>query len=251
MDELLSRQIARLNSEITLLEEKTHGNRPNTYRPKLAKRLYELGMLYKYECNDPERAEVFLARSADQYDQYTGRIKQATSDKIETLRQLVALYRMTDRTDMIENTLFRLLKVYEPLAEKYWWIYSENVAIIQWELGNLYASMNRSDAAEQMYRKSLATHAEFDDEDKGRYCPGTAQCYRSLGRLLEAQGRFSEAKKCYRTAIDMLKELGETDPSERGRFAASLKMSRALLADLNRKLRDMKKGSPNPNPGKD
>lgn len=251
MDELLTRPIARLESEITLLEEKLHGNRPNTYRFKLAKRLYELGMLYKYECNDFERAEIFLIRSADQYDHYTGRIKQATSDKIETLRQLVALYRMTDRTDMIEHTLFRLLKIYEPLAQEYWWIYSENVAIIQWELGNLYASMNRSDAAEQMYRKSLATHAEFDDEDKGRYRPETAQCYRSLGRLLEAQGRFSEAKKCYRTAIDMLKELGETDPSERSRFAAPLKMSRKLLTDINRKLRDMKKGSPNPNPGKD
>lgn len=251
MDELLSRQITQLESEITLLEEKTHGNRPNTYRPKLAKRLYELGMLYKYECNDPERAEVFLARSADQYDHYTGRIKQATSDKIETLRQLVTLYRMTDRTDMIENTLLRLLKVYEPLAEKYWWIYSENVAIIQWELGNLYASMDKSDTAEQMYRESLATHAEFDDEDRGRYVPGTAQCYRSLGRLLEAQSRYNEAKKCYRTSIDMLKELEEIDPSERSRFAAPLKKSRALLSDLNRKLRDMKGHTSSSDPGKD
>ena len=51
-------------------------------------------------------------------------------------------------------------------------------------------------------------------------------------------------------SIDILKELGEIDPSERSRFAAPLKMSRALLTDLNRKLRDMKKGTLDPAPEK-
>lgn len=251
MDELLTRQITRLESDIAILEEKILGNRPNTYLPKLAQKLYELGLLYGYECNDLERAEAYLTRSAEYYDRYTGHIEKTTFDKIETLRQLVNLYRKTDRTEQIETTLLRLLQIYRPLAEKYWWIYSENVAIIQWELGNLYASMDKSEAAEQMYRESLKTRAEFDEEDKGRYRPGTAQCYRSLGRLLEAQNRFSEAKKYYTTSIDILKELKDIDPSEQSRFVAPLKMSRALLSDLNRKLRDQKKRSSKSNIGKD
>ena len=129
MDELLSRQIARLESELAHLTE-VLPNRPNTYLPKLGKTAYELGMLYWQECNDLERAETFLTRSAEYYDRYTGRIRQALFDRIETLRQLVILYRLTDRTEQIEKTLLRLLKIYEPLAQKYWWIYSENVAII-------------------------------------------------------------------------------------------------------------------------
>lgn len=251
MDELLSRQIARLESELAHLTE-VLPNRPNTYLPKLGKTAYELGMLYWQECNDLERAETFLTRSAEYYDRYTGRIRQALFDRIETLRQLVILYRLTDRTEQIEKTLLRLLKIYEPLAQKYWWIYSENMAIIQWELGNLYAYMDNREAAEQMYRNSLKTRAQFDEEDKGRYRPGTAQCYRSLGQLLETQGRFSEAKTCYRTSIDLLRELETLDPSERSRFIAPLKTSRALLADLNRKLRDSKtKPSGNTSSSKD
>ena len=73
MDELLSRQIARLESELAHLTE-VLPNRPNTYLPKLGKTAYELGMLYWQECNDLERAETFLTRSAGYYDRHTGRL---------------------------------------------------------------------------------------------------------------------------------------------------------------------------------
>lgn len=105
-----------------------------------------------------------------------------------------------------------MLEIQKRLAENYWWIYLEDVAITQWRLGNLYVDMRRFNSAERLYSASLDTRSEFDREDIYRYRPATAQCQRSLGKLYEVHLKnYPKAEQCYRKSIEILQELCETN----------------------------------------
>lgn len=206
--------------------------RPGTYLPKLGAAYYELGRTYLFEYQDDGLAEKMFLRSLDAYEKYKGRKRSVLFDRIHLLEDLITLYNRTEQLERSERMLLRLLEIDRKLAEEDWLVYSENVAIVQWRLGNLYAGMERWDSAERMYREALATRNEFDQEDPCRYYPGTAQCYRSLGMLYAMYLHdFPEAETCYLKSIGILQELGE-DPYERCNCLRPLLRSVDLLADL-------------------
>ena len=60
---------------------------------------------------------------------------------------LVNLYNRSNRLELSEQILLRMLEIQKRLAENYWWIYLEDVAITQWRLGNLYVDMRRFNSA--------------------------------------------------------------------------------------------------------
>ena len=126
-----------------------------------------------------------------------------------------------------------MLEIQKRLAENYWWIYLEDVAITQWRLGNLYVDMRRFNSAERLYSASLDTRSEFDREDIYRYRPATAQCQRSLGKLYEVHLKnYPKAEQCYRKSIEILQELCENE-YDRCNFIRSLQHSQLLLAHLH------------------
>lgn len=159
--------------------------RPNTYIAKIAELLYDLGYLYWMHLDDMASAEKMFLQALEYFEKYRGQKKEMVSLKIKTMEYLVRIYNRTDRLELSEQMLLRILEQQRQLAQKCWWIYLENVAITQWQLGNLYVDMERFQEAEQMYLTALETRTEFEDEDPDRYRPATAQCQRSLGRLYE------------------------------------------------------------------
>lgn len=136
--------------------------------------------------------------------------------------------------EKIEKQLRKELRKYEKLAETDWLVYLEDVAVIQWQLANLYVDMQRYGDAERMYLQSLATRKEFDEEDEFRYFPGTAQCHRSLGRLYERNMDYSQAETCYSEAVALLRRLWACE-NERCNVVGPLKISLGYLAELYRK----------------
>lgn len=86
--------------------------------------------------------------------------------------------------NFLNQILLRMLEIQKRLAENYWWIYLEDVAITQWRLGNLYVDMRRFNSAERLYSASLDTRSEFDREDIYRYRPATGTMPAKPGKTL-------------------------------------------------------------------
>ena len=206
--------------------------RPNTYLPKLAESYYYLASLYWEKSEEYDKIEKLLLKSLEYYENYSGRKQNIPLDKISVLGKLLELYNRTNRLECSEQMLFRMLEIYKMLAQTNWLIFSEDVSVMEWRLGNLYFDMKRPVQAEQMYLAALKTRAEFDREDIYRYRSGTAQFQRSLGELYESHLHdYSKAEKCYLKSVEILQELCE-NIYERCNYIRPLIYSFHLLADL-------------------
>jgi len=85
-------------------------------------------------------------------------------------------------------------------------------------LGNIYYTNNRSELAEQHYRKAIALHPEF------------TRAWSNLGAMLYSQGRYSEAADCLVKTI----EDGERDAHTLGLLAYCLKKTgRRTAAEMD------------------
>ena len=207
--------------------------RPNVYRPKIAELQANLAQIYWYDYKDYHSAEKLFLQALENYEKYSGRRIIIQSHKLKIMDFLVNLYNRSNRLELSEQILLRMLEIQKRLAENYWWIYLEDVAITQWRLGNLYVDMRRFNSAERLYSASLDTRSEFDREDIYRYRPATAQCQRSLGKLYEVHLKnYPKAEQCYRKSIEILQELCENE-YERCNFIRSLQHSQLLLAHLH------------------
>ena len=207
--------------------------RPNVYRPKRAELQANLAQIYWYDYKDYHSAEKLFLQALENYEKYSGRRIIIQSHKLKIMDFLVNLYNRSNRLELSEQILLRMLEIQKKLAENYWWIYLEDVAITQWRLGNLYVDMRRFNSAERLYSASLDTRSEFDREDIYRYRPATAQCQRSLGKLYEVHLKnYPKAEQCYRKSIEILQELCENE-YERCNFIRSLQHSQLLLAHLH------------------
>ncbi len=181
-----------------------------------------------FALDDLEAAEIHFRRSLQERDNRSDR--KSLLARIETLEMLATIYRLTDRPEQSERVLSALLSLYEILAKRQWFIYLENVAIVQWRLGNLYADTNRFEEAERCYLSALDTRSKFDDEDKYRYYPATIQCHRNLGLLYEADLSDPErAEVHYLRALDLSHELC-SNPYERSNHLRSLEKNCRILA---------------------
>ena len=109
--------------------------------------------------------EKLLLKALEYYENYSGRKQNIPLDKISVLGKLLELYNRTNRLECSEQMLFRMLEIYKMLAQTNWLIFSEDVSVMEWRLGNLYFDMKRPVQAEQMYLAALKTRAEFDRED--------------------------------------------------------------------------------------
>lgn len=206
--------------------------RPNTYLLKLAESYYDLACLYEEKSKKGKKVEKMLLEALEYYEKYRGRKKNIHFDKIGVLEKLLEFYNRTGRLSYSEQMLIRMLEIYKRLAEINWLVFSEEVSIIEWRLGNLYIDMKRLDQAEQMYSAALTTRAEFDMEDIYRYYPGTAQFQRSLGKLYELYLHdYAKAENCYLKSVEILQVLCE-DKYERCNHIRHLIYSCNFLVDF-------------------
>ena len=139
--------------------------RPNVYRPKIAELQANLAQIYWYDYKDYHSAEKLFLQALENYEKYSGRRIIIQSHKLKIMDFLVNLYNRSNRLELSEQILLRMLEIQKRLAENYWWIYLEDVAITQWRLGNLYVDMRRFNSAERLYSASLDTRSVFDRED--------------------------------------------------------------------------------------
>ena len=178
--------------------------RPNVYRPKIAELQANLAQIYWYDYKDYHSAEKLFLQALENYEKYSGRRIIIQSHKLKIMDFLVNLYNRSNRLELSEQILLRMLEIQKKLAENYWWISA-----------------------------SLDTRSEFDREDIYRYRPATAQCQRSLGKLYEVHLKnYPKAEQCYRKSIEILQELCENE-YERCNFIRSLQHSQLLLAHLH------------------
>ena len=185
--------------------------RPNTYLPKLAESYYYLASLYWEKSEEYDKIEKLLLKALEYYENYSGRKQNIPLDKISVLGKLLELYNRTNRLECSEQMLFRMLEIYKMLAQTNWLIFSEDVSVMEWRLGNLYFDMKRPVQAEQMYLAALK---------------------RSLGELYESHLHdYSKAEKCYLKSVEILQELCE-NIYERCNYIRPLIYSFHLLADL-------------------
>ena len=112
--------------------------RPNVYRPKIAELQANLAQIYWYDYKDYHSAEKLFLQALENYEKYSGRRIIIQSHKLKIMDFLVNLYNRSNRLELSEQILLRMLEIQKKLAENYWWIYLEDVAITQWRLGNLY-----------------------------------------------------------------------------------------------------------------
>ena len=121
--------------------------RPNVYRPKIAELQANLAQIYWYDYKDYHSAEKLFLQALENYEKYSGRRIIIQSHKLKIMDFLVNLYNRSNRLELSEQILLRMLEIQKKLAENYWWIYLEDVAITQWRLGNLYVDMRRFNSA--------------------------------------------------------------------------------------------------------
>ena len=155
------------------------------------------------DVNAPLRALIFDSY----YDAYKGR-RDTTSARLEILNRLAAIAHRLNDPERLQYALQRMLSTYRSLAESNWLVFSEDISVTLWQLGNLHADMHRPQEAEKAYLEALNVRATFDDEDIFRYRPATAQCLRSLGQLYEEQMQDGpRAEESYKKAVEVLREL--------------------------------------------
>ena len=223
-------EIARLETEIARYGDLVQ-RRPNTYRPKLAEALFAQACEY-LETGDQRSAERKALEAIDQYDCYSGRKSWVIHRKFAIMQWLIGHYNRTKQLEQSERMLLRLLAMQQTLFNRNAMLYGENVAVTQWQLGNLYTDLSRFGEAEQMYRSALETRSAFDDEDIHRYKPATAQCWRSLGSLYEVHLHDNtKAEICYQHAIEIGRTLCE-NPYERCNHLRGLIRSLDYMRDL-------------------
>ena len=108
--------------------------RPNVYRPKIAELQANLAQIYWYDYKDYHSAEKLFLQALENYEKYSGRRIIIQSHKLKIMDFLVNLYNRSNRLELSEQILLRMLEIQKRLAENYWWIYLEDVAITQWRL---------------------------------------------------------------------------------------------------------------------
>ena len=106
--------------------------RPNVYRPKIAELQANLAQIYWYDYKDYHSAEKLFLQALENYEKYSGRRIIIQSHKLKIMDFLVNLYNRSNRLELSEQILLRMLEIQKRLAENYWWIYLEDVAITQW-----------------------------------------------------------------------------------------------------------------------
>ena len=143
--------------------------RPNVYRPKIAELQANLAQIYWYDYKDYHSAEKLFLQALENYEKYSGRRIIIQSHKLKIMDFLVNLYNRSNRLELSEQILLRMLEIQKRLAENYWWIYLEDVAITQWRLGNLYVvHLKNYPKAEQCYRKSIEILQELCENEYER-----------------------------------------------------------------------------------
>lgn len=207
----------------------TPANRPNDYRYRLALRLYNTGRTCWLEERDAASAESLLLAAIGACDSYTGQRRQMPAIRIAAIDALAVIYGRSGRLEDAERMMLLQLEAERERAAKNWEIYTENVALTLWYLGNLYVDMHRDNDAAKAYIEALELRSEFDSEDIYRYRPATAQCHRSLGNLYASRLNDPDmAEKHYKKAIEILDELCENE-YERCNHIRSLAKSLRLL----------------------
>ena len=207
--DLAREQIARRRQAVSvrLKAFRTHCN--ETARIRLAEAQCALARSYDgSRCRRHNlTAERWLLKALQNYDAYKGR-RDTTSARLEILNRLAAIAHRLNDPERLQYALQRMLSTYRSLAESNWLVFSEDVSVTLWQLGNLHADMHRPQEAEKAYLEALNVRATFDDEDIFRYRPATAQCLRSLGQLYEEQIQDGpRAEESYKKAVEVLREL--------------------------------------------
>lgn len=208
----------------------TPANRTNTRLYRLASQLCQRARTCWLEHEDTESAEEMLLAAIESCDRYTGRRREMTHIRIAAIRMLTMLYHRQERLDDSERMLLLQLDAERALAAKNEEVYTENVAVTLWYLGNLYVEMHRDKDAERAYLEALELRSRFDDEDIYRYRPATVQCHRSLGNLYFSRLNDPDtAERHYRAAVTISEELCE-DEYERCNHIRGLAISLRHLA---------------------
>lgn len=208
----------------------TPANRTNTRLYRLASQLYQTARTCWLEEKDTESAEEMLLAAIESCDRYTGQRREMPHMRIAAINMLTMLYHRLGRLADAERTMLLQLEAERALAAKNGEVYTENVAVTLWYLGNLYVEMHRDRDAEKAYLEALELRSRFDDEDIYRYRPATAQCHRSLGNLYFSRLNDPDtAERHYRAAVSISEELCE-DEYERCNHIRGLAMSLRLLA---------------------
>ena len=207
--------------------------RPNVYRPKIAELQANLAQIYWYDYKDYHSAEKLFLQALENYEKYSGRRIIIQSHKLKIMDFLVNLYNRSNRLELSEQILLRMLEIQKKLCRK------------------LLVDLPRRCSNNPMaVRQSICRHATLQFggtavfgqsgypirirlEDIYRYRPATAQCQRSLGKLYEVHLKnYPKAEQCYRKSIEILQELCENE-YERCNFIRSLQHSQLLLAHLH------------------
>ena len=102
--------------------------RPNVYRPKIAELQANLAQIYWYDYKDYHSAEKLFLQALENYEKYSGRRIIIQSHKLKIMDFLVNLYNRSNRLELSEQILLRMLEIQKKLAENYWWIYLEDMS---------------------------------------------------------------------------------------------------------------------------
>ena len=91
--------------------------RPNVYRPKIAKLQANLAQIYWYDYKDYHSAEKLFLQALENYEKYSGRRIIIQSHKLKIMDFLVNLYNRSNRLELSEQILLRMLEIQKKLAE--------------------------------------------------------------------------------------------------------------------------------------
>jgi Tfp pilus assembly protein PilF len=189
-------------------------DKPDRWRPRLARELSRLGRLYAALAlpQDAEMADLHalgiswgLAR--EQPDRFGPEVA-------DLLAALGALYRDVERPDDAIDAYREALKLERALAQRDAATYTAGLATTLNDLGVLYAMTHRSEEAQHAYAEALDLQRALVREHPLANRAALARTLNNLGNFYSDGERFDDAELAYGEALAIRRQLARESPAQ-------------------------------------